>query len=72
MRVAFQMSASDSSNLLDTPLTGNLGHHRALFVMDEEGRMEKFRPYGWSDDWLERSTERLLAKPGARRATAKQ
>lgn len=72
MRVAFQMSANDSSNLLDTPAAGSLGHHRALFVMDEEGRMEKFRPYGWSDDWIERASERLRAKPGARRAAAKQ
>ena len=41
MRVAFQMSANDSSNLLDTPLAGSLGHHRALFVTDEEGKMGK-------------------------------
>jgi len=69
MRVAFQMSANDSSNLLDTPAAGSLGHHRALFVMDEEGRMEKFRPYAWSDDWLECASTRLRAKSGTKDTT---
>ncbi len=72
MRVAFQMSADDSSNLLDTPLASRLGHHRALFVTDEEGRIEKFRPYAWSDVWLERASRRLRAKPGTKGATAAQ
>jgi len=62
MRVAFQMSADDSSNLLDTPLASKLGQHRALFVTDEEGKIEKFRPYGWSDGWLDNVRNQFRAK----------
>ncbi len=54
LRVAFQMSAEDSSNLLDTPAAGKLGPYRALFYSEDEGRMEKFRPYGASTSmWLD-------------------
>ncbi|GAC1474813.1 MAG: FtsK/SpoIIIE domain-containing protein [Isosphaeraceae bacterium] len=53
MRVLFQMSASDSGHLLDTPQAGTLGPNRALFSSEEQNRIEKFRPYGIpSDDWL--------------------
>jgi hypothetical protein len=53
LRVLFQMSAGDSSNLIDTPVASKLGLHRALFHSEEEGRVEKFRPYGWpSEEWL--------------------
>jgi hypothetical protein len=45
MRVAFQMSADDSANLIDTPAAAKLGPYRALLVSDEEARQEKFRPY---------------------------
>jgi hypothetical protein len=45
LRVLFQMSASDSSQLLDTPLASRLGRHRALFFHDEMPQPEKFRPY---------------------------
>ena len=44
-RVLFQMSAADSSNLIDSPVANNLGYHRALFYSDEQGILEKFRPY---------------------------
>ncbi len=54
MRVVFQMSIADSSNLIDNPLAGKLGPHRALFASEEDGRLEKFRPYGPpSDEWLD-------------------
>jgi hypothetical protein len=54
MRLLFQMSVSDSSNLIDTPAAGKLGMHRALYYSEEEGRLEKFRPYGLpSAEWLE-------------------
>ena len=54
MRVAFQMGAEDSASLLDSPLASKLGPHRALFYDEEEGRLEKFRPYGLpSAAWLE-------------------
>ena len=53
LRVAFQMSAEDSSNLLDTPAATKLGPFRALFYSEDEGRLEKFRPYGLpSETWL--------------------
>lgn len=46
MRVLFQMNPSDSSNLIDTPLASKLGLHRGLFVSEDTGKLEKFRPYG--------------------------
>ncbi|MDA1162630.1 MAG: FtsK/SpoIIIE domain-containing protein [Planctomycetota bacterium] len=53
MRVAFQMSATDSSNLIDSPVAGRLGQNRALLYLEETGTLEKFRPYGLpSDEWL--------------------
>jgi hypothetical protein len=52
-RVLFQMSATDSSNLMDSPDASRLGVHRALLFSEEQGTMEKFRPYGPpSDRWL--------------------
>lgn len=54
MRVLFQMSASDSSNLIDSPAAGKLGLYRALFYSEEKGQPEKFRPYGLPEDaWLD-------------------
>lgn len=54
-RIALQMSAADSSHLIDTPAASDLQMHRALFYNDETGQTEKFRPYGApTDEWLER------------------
>lgn len=44
-RVLFQMSMNDSSNLIDSPAANSLGFHRALFYSEEQGIVEKFRPY---------------------------
>ena len=53
-RVVFQMSASDSASLIDSPAAATLGLHRALFYNDREGSMETFRPYAQpGGDWLE-------------------
>jgi len=53
-RVLFQMSAADSSNLIDAPDANKLGHFRALLYSEEHGLVEKFRPYAAFDaDWLE-------------------
>lgn len=53
-RVLFQMSAADSSNLIDSPLANKLGTHRALLYSEENGTFEKFRPYQLPDaQWLE-------------------
>ncbi|MEN0110733.1 MAG: FtsK/SpoIIIE domain-containing protein, partial [Planctomycetota bacterium] len=55
LRVALQMSAADSSNLLDSPAASDLQIHRALLYNDETGQTEKFRPYGPpSEEWLDR------------------
>jgi hypothetical protein len=61
MRVAFQMSAADSSSLLDTPAASKLRQHRGLFASEDLGTLEKFRPYGvptaeWLDKVLSRTT----------------
>jgi hypothetical protein len=72
MRVVFQMSAADSSTLIDTPLASKLGLHRALLVNEEEGRLEKFRPYAPpSENWLDwvkqqLATEAKLSEQGVR------
>ena len=53
MRVAFQMSAADSSSLLDNPVAAKLRQHRGLFASEDLGTIEKFRPYGMpTDAWL--------------------
>lgn len=53
IRVLFQMGAADSSNLIDSPLASKLGLHRALFFSEEQGHLEKFRPYALPDEeWL--------------------
>jgi hypothetical protein len=53
MRVAFQMSAADSSSLLDNPAAAKLRQHRGLLASEDLGTLEKFRPYGVpSDAWL--------------------
>lgn len=55
-RVLFQMSANDSSNLIDSTAAGNLGQHRGLLYSEETGQVEKFRPYAVpDDDWLTRA-----------------
>jgi len=52
-RILFQMSANDSSTLIDSPAASRLGPNRALFNSEELGKLEKFRPYGYpSHDWL--------------------
>ncbi|MDQ3332113.1 MAG: hypothetical protein M3552_15920, partial [Planctomycetota bacterium] len=52
-RVLFQMSAADSSNLIDSPAASRLGANRALLHLDDRGTTEKFRPYGPpSDAWI--------------------
>ena len=65
MRVLFQMSATDSSTLIDSPAASQLGRNRALFLHEEQERPEKFRPYGLpSQEWLD---SRVRAAAGAGR-----
>jgi hypothetical protein len=64
MRVLFQMSANDSSTLIDAPVASRLGSNRALYFNEEEGRSEKFRPYAIPEgDWLDEVSRRLHARP---------
>jgi hypothetical protein len=49
MRVVFQMSASDSASLIDSPKASNLGLHRALLHNEQAGTLETFRPYAVPD-----------------------
>ena len=52
-RILFEMSATDSSHLIDSPLAARLGRNRALFHREEHEQAEKFRPYGLpSREWL--------------------
>ncbi|KAB2638555.1 MAG: AAA family ATPase [Verrucomicrobia bacterium] len=54
MRVLFQMSINDSSNLIDSPAAATLGMHRALFHNEHYGTLETFRPYAMpAPAWLE-------------------
>jgi len=65
-RVLFQMSATDSSNLIDSPAANKLGANRALSYSEEQGSMEKFRPYAAADnDWLALVKGRLAKKAAA-------
>ena len=53
-RVLMQMSAADSSTLIDSPAANKLGYHRAIAYSEEQGTIEKFRPYAVPPkDWLE-------------------
>jgi len=71
IRVLFQMSANDSSTLIDNPAAGKLGEHRALFFSEEEGKLEKFRPYAYPDDeWLAGVRQQLRGRPSPNGQTA--
>ena len=64
VRVAFQMSASDSSHYLDTPQASRLGKHMAYCLDEEQGTLEKFRPYGIpSEDCLTWVQEQFARRP---------
>jgi S-DNA-T family DNA segregation ATPase FtsK/SpoIIIE len=60
MRVLFQMSASDSASLIDSPDAATLGMHRALYYNDREGYTEMFRPYARpGNEWIEGVAKQL-------------
>jgi hypothetical protein len=70
MRVLFQMGVADSSNLIDSPLAAKLGLHRALFYSEEQGKLEKFRPYGMPTvTWLEEVRKALHEREPSLAAT---
>jgi hypothetical protein len=52
-RVLFQMSAPDSTTMIDSTAASKLGLHRALLFNEERGTLEKFRPYALPpESWL--------------------
>jgi len=62
MRVLFQMSVNDSSNLIDSPAASKLGMHRALFHSEDRAQPEKFRPYGLpAEAWLQ-AVKQVMAR----------
>ena len=64
LRVLFQMSGNDSSQLVDSPIAAKLGPQRALFIHEETGTLEKFRPYAFpSPEWLETVCGQMRARP---------
>jgi hypothetical protein len=65
MRVLFQMSATDSASLIDTPQANTLGLHRAILFNGHEGWLETFRPYALPDEaWLEEAGKKLARLHG--------
>jgi S-DNA-T family DNA segregation ATPase FtsK/SpoIIIE len=63
LRVLFQMSGNDSSQLVDTPIAAKLGPQRALFIHEETGTLEKFRPYAFpSPEWLQTVSGQMRAR----------
>jgi S-DNA-T family DNA segregation ATPase FtsK/SpoIIIE len=63
MRVLFQMSGADSTQLIDSPLAGRLGLRRALFYNEEDGVLEKFRPYALPNKaWLDQVQQRFAER----------
>ncbi len=64
LRVLFQMSSSDSSTLVDSPVASKLGPNRGLFIHEETGTLEKFRPYAFpSPEWLAEVAGKMRARP---------
>jgi S-DNA-T family DNA segregation ATPase FtsK/SpoIIIE len=62
-KVAFQMSSSDSVQLLESPLASRLGPHRAIFLDEQQGAQDKFRPYGLpSGEWLSWAGDRFRGR----------
>ena len=65
LRVAFQMSAADSSNLTDSAAAAGLGVHRAILYNEGLGQLEKFRPYAPpSEEWLAHVRRQLKQRGG--------
>jgi S-DNA-T family DNA segregation ATPase FtsK/SpoIIIE len=62
-RVLFQMSATDSSELIDSPAANRLGLYNAMLYSVQTGGTEKFRPYSLPDmDLIEELGKNLSAR----------
>lgn len=62
LRVAFQMSADDSSRFVDGPAASRIGPFRALLCSEEQGTQQKFRPYELLDEAALLATAALLGQ----------
>ena len=64
-RALFQIGATDSSTLIDSPVASRLGFNRALLFSEEQGTMEKFRPWTTPErSWLAATAARIAARNG--------
>ena len=65
-RILMQMSAGDSSTLMDNPIAAKLGPQRALYFTEDLGKTEKFRPYALPAlDWIKTlSSKSMIEAPG--------
>jgi hypothetical protein len=62
-RVLLQMSAVDSSHLMDSAAASQLGTYRALLHDHDRGQTEKFRPYSLpSAAWLASTLTRSVSE----------
>ncbi|MCH2144377.1 MAG: hypothetical protein MK082_04425 [Phycisphaerales bacterium] len=62
-RALFQIGATDSSTLIDSPAASRLGFNRALLFSEEQGTMEKFRPWTMPErSWLKAMAERITTR----------
>jgi DNA segregation ATPase FtsK/SpoIIIE, S-DNA-T family len=68
MRVLFQMSANDSSELIDSPAANRLGMYNAILFTAHNGAQEKFRPYAEPDAGYVEEVCRTLSKRYPRQA----
>ena len=65
-RIMFQMSATDSAQLIDSSAANDLGPYRALLYREDRGTIARFRPYGIpSADDLQR-IKSALSRPYTR------
>jgi S-DNA-T family DNA segregation ATPase FtsK/SpoIIIE len=62
LRILFQMSAADSSELIDSAAGANLGLHNALLASQSGGTQEKFRPYTVPEAGYMEELGRAIAK----------
>jgi DNA segregation ATPase FtsK/SpoIIIE, S-DNA-T family len=61
-RVIMQMSAADSSTLMDNPVAAKLGPQRAIYYTEDQGKIEKFRPYALPNPtWIKGLRTQLAA-----------
>ncbi len=66
----FQVSVADSSSLIDSPMASRLGPNRGVLHSEEQGRLEKFRPYSLPTDpwlaWVGEQLRRRIVEPASR------